>query len=120
MEITVTPSTIKGLRTFQDKPKFVKEGFYSGALNETVQKRCEESINILVEKIIKNIEQNPQKEFVIDEFENTLANFDEEDTEEREQACVYLEQLMAILGVENSNGVLNKWLYGFDPNSINN
>ncbi|HBI02132.1 DUF4844 domain-containing protein, partial [uncultured Flavobacterium sp.] len=38
------------------------------------------------------------------------------DTEDREQVCVYFEELMDIVGLESSNGQLNKFLYGFDPN----
>ena len=43
-----------------------------------------------------------------------LSRFEGEDTEEREQACEYLEQIMTILGIESSDGKITSWLYGFD------
>jgi hypothetical protein len=76
--------------------------------------RCESAINYLLESIIRNIEHNPQKDFVMDEFMKALGNFEGEDTEEREHACEYLEQIMTILGIESSDGKINSWLYGFD------
>lgn len=37
------------------------------------------------------------------------------DTEDRERVCMYFEELMDIVGLENSNGQLNKFIYGFAP-----
>jgi hypothetical protein len=53
---------------------------------------------------------------VLSAFKSYLDNFNGEDTEEKERACGYCEQIVDILGMENSEGVLNNWLYGFDPN----
>ena len=116
MELTITPETIQNLRSLQTEKKFIEEGLYSGAPNENIRARCELWINALLESLISNIEKNPQKDFVLNEFMNALANFDEEDTEEKEQACEYLEQIMTILDIESSDGKINNWLYGFDPN----
>ncbi len=116
MELTITPNTIQNLKNLQIEKKFVEEGLYPGTADEKTRMRCELGINALLESIIASIKQNPQKDFVINEFMKTLANFEEEDTEEREHVCEYLEQIMAILGIESSDGKLNNWLYGFDPN----
>ena len=40
------------------------------------------------------------------------------DTEDRERICLYYEELMNMVGLESSAGLLNKFLYGFDPNSL--
>lgn len=40
------------------------------------------------------------------------------DTEDRERVCLYFEELMDIVGLESSNGQLNKFLYGFDPTEL--
>jgi hypothetical protein len=40
------------------------------------------------------------------------------DTEDRERVCLYFEELMDIVGLESSNGQLNKFMYGFDPNEL--
>ena len=48
------------------------------------------------------------------EFAAELERFTEPDTEERERFCGYLEEIMDIVGIESSDGLLNGWLYGFD------
>lgn len=116
MELTINSNTIQSLKNLQSQKKFAEEGLYSGAPNESIRTRCEKLINELLEEVIVNIEQTPQKEFVMNEFMKTLAPFDEEDTEEREQACEYLERIMTILDIESSDGKINEWLYGFDFN----
>jgi hypothetical protein len=40
-----------------------------------------------------------------------------QDTEEREAVCAYCERIMDALEIESSEGILNNWLYGFDPNN---
>jgi hypothetical protein len=37
------------------------------------------------------------------------------DTEDRETVCHYFEELMDCVGLQSSNGLLNNWMYGFDP-----
>jgi hypothetical protein len=37
-----------------------------------------------------------------------------EDSEERDRILSYLEEIMEILGIESSHGLLNEWRYGFD------
>ena len=39
-------------------------------------------------------------------------------TEDRERVCSYFEELMDIVGLESSNGQLNKFMYEFDPNEL--
>lgn len=40
------------------------------------------------------------------------------DTEDRERVCSYFEELIDIVELESSNGLLNKFMYGFDPNEL--
>ncbi|WP_242009217.1 DUF4844 domain-containing protein [Robertkochia solimangrovi] len=40
------------------------------------------------------------------------------DTEDRERVCTYFKELMDIVGLESSNGQLNKFMYGFDLNEM--
>jgi hypothetical protein len=44
-----------------------------------------------------------------------LDRFDSAESEEREEVCHYCERVMSLLGIERSDGLLNRWLYGFDP-----
>jgi hypothetical protein len=37
------------------------------------------------------------------------------DSEDRDQLCFCIEELMDIVGLESSGGLLNDWRYGFNP-----
>ena len=52
---------------------------------------------------------------MLSEFLEVLKVFEHEDIEEREQACAYCKRAMDILGIESSDGSLDTWLHGFDP-----
>jgi hypothetical protein len=41
-----------------------------------------------------------------------MAEFEPIDTEDREQLLRYLEDIMDIVGIASSDGLLNKWMYG--------
>lgn len=45
----------------------------------------------------------------------TLPELESDDSEDKEPALTYVEELMEICGVDSSDGLLNEWLYGFDP-----
>jgi len=55
---------------------------------------------------------NPSKKFVLGEFRKTMAEFEPIATEDREQLLRYLEDIMDIVGIASSDGLLNKWMYG--------
>ncbi len=38
------------------------------------------------------------------------------DSEDKELICIYFEKIMEIIDLKSSGGILNNWLYGFDPN----
>jgi hypothetical protein len=54
----------------------------------------------------------PSKKFVLAEFSRTMSEFEAVDTEDREQLLRYLEEIMDILGIASSDGLLNRWMYG--------
>ena len=41
------------------------------------------------------------------------------DSEDRERILLYFQEIMDIVGLESSNGQLNNFYYGFDPNTVN-
>jgi len=112
MELMIYPKTFQDLRTLQAERKFVEEPCYPGAPDEDTRVRCESWINDLLEELILNVEQNPQKNFVKAEILKAWSNFEEEDTEEAEQAWEYFSRIMAILGFSISDEELNECLHG--------
>jgi hypothetical protein len=88
---------------------------YKGVLRPERRARAEAVLNGLLDTLLQGLPTQPTKEFVLGEFTKTLATFDLVDTEDRERACLYLEEIMDIVGLESSDGLLNRWMYGFDP-----
>ena len=110
--------TVVALQSFIAKRKFLAEGFYPGAPNEMLRARLEVQINSLAQDLIARHPETLSKTDVLSAFEGTLAQVTASDTEERERVCGYLEEIMDIYGIESSDGLLNTWLYGFDPAKV--
>jgi len=107
---------IARLQAFRATPKFGPDNLYTGVKNPIERQHDETAINDLISRIAAGIESHPGKKFVLDEFAAALENFDRTaDTEDRERVCMYIENIMDIVGLESSDGLLNTWLYGFDP-----
>jgi len=103
------------LKRLKAVEKFRAEAFYPGAPTEQLRSEAEQSVNALLDRLIPVIPTPADKQFVLQEFRRTLEAFTQSDTEERERLCGYLEEIMDIVGIESSDGLLNDWLYGFDP-----
>ena len=117
--LDIGPHQIGQLETLRSELKFQEHlGFlYPGAPSEAIRIRCESRVNALISRLITGLETTPSKETVLREFQITLAEFGSEDSEERDRLLGYLEDIMAIVGLENSDGLLSEWRYGFDPAS---
>lgn len=110
-------TALKALQSLRAEKKFQEdeEDMYPGAPDEETRLRCEGAINQMIDALIQGLPKQSTTAFVLSEFEKHLNLLSDEDTEEREMACVYCERIMNILDIESSEGLLNTWLYGFDP-----
>jgi hypothetical protein len=113
--LSLTPEAFQQLADLRAEKKFQEEGMYPGAPTPEIRERSELAVNGMLDRLSAGLRHSPQKTFVISEFLRMLKAFESEDTEEREQACSYCERVMDIVGIESSDGALNTWLYGFDP-----
>ena len=113
--LTITPEVLRHLSALRSEPKFCEENLYPGAPTEEVRLSAERAVNMMLDRLRVGLTELPRKSYVLSEFLEMLNAFEGYDTEEREQACTYCERVMEILGIENSDGALNTWLYGFDP-----
>jgi len=110
MELTINLTILEELTSLQSEEKFVEHDFYPGAPDETTRKWCESRINNLLERLIANIEQNPNRGYVKREFLKTLSDLKEEDTEEHEEAWEYLTRILTILGISLPEEEVTKWI----------
>ncbi len=113
--LIVTPEVLQRLSTLRSESKFNEENLYPGAPTEEIRLKVERAVNTMLDRLAVGLRQSPRKSYVLSEFLEMLKAFEHEDTEEREQACTYCERVMGILGIASSDGALNTWLYGFDP-----
>jgi|SRR5471032_2627696 hypothetical protein len=115
--VEVTPAVLNQLSSLRASEKFHEDvdSLYPGAPNEEIRLRSESVVNRMLDTLQIQLPSHPQKAYVLSQFLFMLKSFEGEDTEEREEACGYCERVMSILGIESSDGVLNTWLYGFDP-----
>ncbi len=105
----------QALSQFISKRKFLAEGFYPGAMNEANRIRFEAEVNQLAGRLMRLPAAEQTKAKILDQFRPTMIGFENADSEERDRFLQYLEELMSIFDIESSDGMLNKWRYGFDP-----
>ena len=108
------PSVLTKLHTLMSQPKFVDESgtIYNWMRPEKLRLSAEAQLNELIERVIHVADDKSPKTLVISEFRKALARFPAYDMEDRERMCRYLVQIMEIVGIKNSGGLLTRWLYG--------
>jgi len=114
--MNVDAAAIDALRSLREERKFSSHLLYPGAPNEETRTHCETWVNTLIDSLLDGLPSSPTKSLVLSQFKSHLDHFGNQDTDERERVCGYCEQIMDILGIESSEGVLNNWLYGFESN----
>ncbi|WP_348709667.1 DUF4844 domain-containing protein [Tenacibaculum sp. 190524A05c] len=108
---------------FIAKQKFIKENYYIGISNVEKRRFFTEKINSIATdfKMVSESE-NPTDKKYQEKIGIGLSKFstvyNKLDTEDRERICTYIEEIMDIVQLESSNGQLNKFMYGFDPNEL--
>lgn len=109
------PEVLAALNRLKEERKFEAEVFYPGAVDERVRARCEGVINEMIDALVLLLPTLPKKSDVLAVIALHLQSLSDEDTEEREQAASYSERIVEIIGMASSDGLLNRWVYGFDP-----
>lgn len=126
IEMKTSENANQKFKEFIAKKKFVEKPYpnlYPGIADEKMRPIFTEKINqvALDFKSVAESKKPTDKEYQ-EKIRIGLLRFKDIyldlDTEDREQVCLYFEELMDIVGLESSNGQLNKFLYGFDPNEF--
>ena len=105
---------------FIKKDKFNKDEtlLYPGWEDNNLKILLTKEINRIAEtfKFIQN-SKNPTDEFFQKAIQIGLKPIEKLnlDTEDRTRVANYIEELMDIVKLESSNGILNNYVYGFDP-----
>tara|TARA_R110002020_G_scaffold31520_8_gene98163 strand:+ start:272 stop:718 length:447 start_codon:yes stop_codon:yes gene_type:complete len=108
---------------FVGKKKFVEENLYPGIADEKMRPIFTEKINKAASDFKTVAESEKPTDIKYQEkigigLSRFADVYMELDTEDRERVCSYFEELMDIVELESSNGQLNKFMYGFDIETI--
>lgn len=106
---------IDALRAFTARPKFIAAGSYTGVRDPAQRQRFHGRMNQLAGELESLAAARDPKPALLRSFERAWPTFELADTEDREAALGYFEELMAVFGVDSSDGLLNRLAYGFDP-----
>ena len=105
----------QALRAFIARRKFEPTVFNPVQRSEAERLGLQVVIDALGDRLVPLADRPPDKPRVLAEFRRSMAEIDPGESEDKEQAAGYMEELMDILGIESSDGLLNAWVYGFDP-----
>ena len=93
------------------------DALYPGLSNVELKRPLTNLINRAAEDFIDVLKNSPSDEKFHDKIKIGLDRIDSFsfslDTEDSDKICNYFEELMDLVGLDDSGGHLNKWRYGF-------
>lgn len=91
---------------------------YTGVRDPVLRAKLNHQLGAAILKFVKAVEQKASKEALLRMMAAEIAAFKREalDSEDAEQVALNFEKIMDCIGLESSDGILNQWMYGFDPN----
>jgi hypothetical protein len=104
----VVPRVLDALRAYRAAPKFDDLPETDTAAERA---RLTAELDGLLGRLLAGIERHPTKFWVMKQFQQTLPGLKNEDTQAREHFGLALEEIMDILGIESSDGLL-AWYSG--------
>ena len=122
----IKPSTIPmdKFKQFKARQKFTPDssGLYTGLGDKSLLPILNEKMNLLADDFagLANKQTATPKDYQqrikigLNRFSSVYNRLG---TEDRERLCNYVEELMDIVGLDSSDGLLNNFMYGFDPTS---
>jgi len=105
--LDVTPIVMAQLRSLRSEPKLTD---LPGAPAAAERQMMEPIINETLDRLIKGLPQHPSKLWVMAQLEPFVAQYHLTDTELRERCSVYVERILAIVGITSTDGAFYKYL----------
>lgn len=120
-KMTTPENAEEQFQIFLNKEKFVKEDNWPGISDQTLKPILSEKINEVALEFQKlALSKNPTYEGYQKAIKEGLKKFPENDlgydSEDRERILLYFQEIMDIVKLESSDGQLNDFYYGFNPN----
>lgn len=120
-KIKTPDNAMEKLEEFKSKEKFLQDDslFYPGIGDPKLKPILTEKINLAADDFKKladkgNATDKEYQSAIKIGLERFSGLYLQLDTEDRERVCNYFEELMNIVGLESSGGLLNDFMYGID------
>lgn len=118
--MTIPSNAEERLLSLQLEEKYVEDmkQLYPGISDPSMRPLLSEKVNAAIDDFLTISKKgNPTDATYLDAIHKGLARFEglALDTEDRERTALYFQQLMDIVGLKSSEGALNTFIYGFDP-----
>lgn len=107
--LTVDARVLGALSAFRHRAKLAD---LPGLDPSVERERLSAILNELADALLRGIEANPRKRWVMAQFQRSLVLVAQEDTEGRDHFGTELESVMDVLGIESSDGLLAFYLGG--------
>lgn len=105
--LSVSPQTVQQLVALRESEHF---STLPGLDTVDEKARLSRVLNELLDQLIHGVRANPSKLWVMSQFQTALEAVQMEDTEAREHFGGHLEEIMDILQIESSDGLLGFYL----------
>ncbi|MEN3276272.1 MAG: hypothetical protein V7631_2062 [Massilia sp.] len=105
----IVPHVLDALRAYRPASKFDD---LPGVDTAAERARLTAALERLHAALLAGIERHPTKFWVMKQFQQTLEGLEHEETEARERFGLALEEIMDLLGIESSDGLLAWYLGG--------
>ena len=103
------------LEELRRTPKFVDEPgtIYNGMRPESDRLAAEYELNGLIDLLINSPGEALKRSMVLAAIARALRTFPGSDTEDCDRMCRYMREVLDVLGIESSGGLLIRWRYGW-------
>ena len=95
----ITSESLQSLHRLRLEKKFIAEDFYPGAPDEDTRLRCQSLTDQLIDDLLLLLGAATSKEEILTRARQTIASFEDEDTEEREKVDDYLGEIMQAIEI---------------------
>ena len=113
------------LQELHGAEKYVEDTalFYPGIADASMRPVLSAKINLAIDDFLQIVRSgNATEQAYLDAIRKGLFRFNkiDLDTEDRERTAGYFMQMMDIVGLESSDGLLNRFVYDWDPSEDDN
>ena len=101
----------------QDHFAAVPDSLYTGVTESSVKAGLNAKVDAAAIALANAATVNAPTSRLLAILKEQLSDIDRDalDTEDAEHVAGLFEQMLDVLGIHSSEGILNDWLYGFDP-----